>query len=781
MVKKVSILLAAVLLVAGSAVAQYDYRAQCYPTCWDTCCINHDLDGDPEDFLVPSPTPQNDWYAVGFYNPCGRARLTSVSFQFYDPGAIEMRIYLGYDGFGGTPGMPCPPCEKLDPGPLPSGPMSPPLFAAIGTGEFIGNWEWETVDVDEYCVIIPAKTCFYVVWAMRSFNGLKPRILADAGHEESNSWIYDGGVGGPGQWKCYPGYEYMVEVCLDYVPDCVEIHEPDITWSHKYRGIYPCISDDYEVQAIFHHMHDCDESLGFEVTFSEAPWGLFTLPEGWPLTFPHCSKMASVPAGGADTLICECSYHHNVDMHNWWARNIFIAWGAKTWSSEPIAGECLADTMRYARRCRMTIWPDGPWSKQPVRWGLAPITIPVWNDHPVPMEVELQVEMPEELIYQGWRADLSETRIGLGPGPAPGPPGSTRDVYLTVWPDGAEPTMPVVIKVKAFKCTGEWGEVEIEFMPYPKHFYVGPDGRPIQPVDVRNIQWSPRYPCENMPYDVWVTVVNMGPNSAYPKISFGLAPWGFFFPVFEEWGDTYQPAVFDTVLWGGIGGFALQKVAPYHYQTPWFQYEDLGCNYYQQYERNIVIDYPVIRYHCPDPDFPENWTVADSTTEYLRDCERWLWPKHRWLDEEHPWAPVVFPIPVYNEEPYYDCITLSIDPLFGYPPGWDVSLDETHFCLPPGGSAVANLSVVPRGPVPPPGLPAHVYVGAKKAFYSPDAECERDYEEVDIKFMPFTGMCIRDTSGIKVGYKYSETCSGDDTIYPTLLPGDQVSIGLMLD
>ncbi|UCE19258.1 MAG: hypothetical protein JSV84_02600, partial [Gemmatimonadota bacterium] len=715
---------------------------------WGDTCMDHVGEDDPEDYMIGSSLPDQDLYAVSFYNPKGEAKLASISFQWYDPGSIDLWIYQGCEES-------CSPCEPLGPGESPFSKM----LGKIGAGDFIGNWEWERVELEQ-CIQIPAKSCFFVVWKMLD-GADRPRILGDVGHSESSSWIYNGEKK---EWKCFPGYEYMVKVCLEYKAGCIEIQEPDITWSHPYRGEYPCVCDDYTVYARFHN--DCDEVQAVAVLYWEIPWGLFTVP---PIGVgPHCVNQIFVPPMGTALDSCACEFHHHPDNHNWWARNIGIAWDRDVYfCDEPEASE-----LYLSRRCRMTIWPDGPWDKEPVKWGLAPITIPVWNWRDEAMRFELHVaDLPES-----WRADLSWTDETLAPM-------DRRDVYLTVWPGGEEPEGPVVIRVMAFKCNGEWGEVEIEFMPYPEHFYLGPDGRPVQPVHVENIRWSPRYPCRDSFFDVWVDVVNDGPNSAYPKISFGLAEWGFFFPVFEEWGDTYKPAVFDTVLWGGIGGFARQVVAPYHYQVPWFEYEDLGCNYYQRYQRNIVIDYPVIRRHCLTPERDEfdvwtgrwEWTAEDSTTEYLRDCEMWFWPKHRWVDAEHPWAPVVFPIPVYNEEPYYDNIDLWIDENAfppHIPPGWDYAFDVSDFDLLPGESAVANLSVVPQGPLPPISLPAHVIVHAAKGF------CKRDTDYVDIKFLPFTGMCIRDTSGIKVGYKYSETCRGLD---PTLLPGDQVGIGLMLD
>ncbi|UCE19286.1 MAG: thrombospondin type 3 repeat-containing protein, partial [Gemmatimonadota bacterium] len=713
---------------------------------WGDTCINHVGPDDAEDFLMGSGPgfADQDTYAVGFYNPKGEAMLTSISFQWFDPGAVNLWVYLGSK-------EECPYCGALDPGRSPLG----TLLGEVGSGEFIGNWEWELVEVNETCIQIPAKSCFYIVWMMPAGQN-RPRIFGDYGHAMSHSWIYNAEMG---QWKCFPGYEYMVEVCLEYQPECLEIHEPDITWSHPYRGEYLCVCDDYTVYATFHS--GCNEPQSALLEYWDLPWGLFTVPDIG--REPLCSHWIEVPPKGTVLDSCACEFHHHPDMHNWWARNIGIAWDRDM----DLCYEDPDPPLYFTRRCRLTIWPDGPWGKEPIRWGLAPITIPVYNEHADPMRFELRVtDVPES-----WRAALSWTDRTLSPG-------ATENVILTVWPGGEEPEGPVVIKVRAFKCNGEWGYVEIEFLPYPEHVYLGPDGRPIQPVHVEDIRWSPRYPCENTAYDVWATVVNDGPNSAYPKISFGLAEWGFFTPPFEG-------MVYDTVLWGGIGGRGRQVVAPYHYQMSWFEYEDLGCNYYQQYARNIVIDYPVMRRHCLTPEMELGvwtgdwvWTAEDSTTEYVRDCEMWFWPKHRWVDADSTWRPVVFPIPLYNEEPYYDNIDLWIDENAfppHIPPGWDYAFDVDEFDLLPGESAVANLTVIPRGSAPPLDLPAHVIVQAAKGY------CKRDTDYVDIKFLPFTGMCIRDTSGIKVGYKYSETCSGDNSILPTLLPGDQVGIGLMLD
>ena len=49
---------------------------------WGDTCMDHDLEGDPEHFLLGSAIPDQDLYAVGFYNPKGVAKLTSVSFMF---------------------------------------------------------------------------------------------------------------------------------------------------------------------------------------------------------------------------------------------------------------------------------------------------------------------------------------------------------------------------------------------------------------------------------------------------------------------------------------------------------------------------------------------------------------------------------------------------------------------------------------------------------------------------------------------------------------------------
>ncbi|UCE20322.1 MAG: T9SS type A sorting domain-containing protein, partial [Gemmatimonadota bacterium] len=704
---------------------------------WGDTCLDHNLSEPAEDFLVGSGPAfaDQDTYAVGFYNPKGEARLTSIFFQWYDPGSVDLWVYTSRGGS-------CPTCQPLPPGESPLG----VFLGEVGAGDFTGNWEWEEVDLgDGPCIQIPAKSCFFIVWRMKEGES-RPRMLGDAGHAVSHSWIYNGQQE---EWKCFPGYEYMVKVCLDYEPGCVKIREPDITWSHPYRGQYPCEGDPYAVRATFHNECDVDVTLNYR--FWEAQWGLFIAQSR-----QICGGEVQIPAMGSSSVACECQFRHSVDRHNWWSRNMMVEWTRDMY----FCSENREPTWYYSRRGRMTVWPDGPWDKEPVRWGLAPITIPVHNEHADPMRFELLVtDLPEN-----WRADLSWTDRIL-------PPGATENVIITVWPGGVEPEGSVVIKVKAFKCNGEWGYVEIEFLPYPEHMYLGPDGRPVQPVHVEEIRWSPMYPCHNTAYDVSATVVNDGPNSAYPKISFGLAPWGLFFPAFEV-------MVYDTVLWGGIGGFGRQVVAPYHYRTPFFEYEDLECTYYQQYARNIVIDYPVVRRHCLTPGEEPGtwrWTVEDSTTEYLRDCERWLWSKHRWVNEDSTWKPVTIPIPVYNEEPYLDHIDLWIDES-AFPPhipdGWEYAFDEENFWLEPGETAEANLTIIPKGLTPPLSMPAHVVVHAVRGY------CDRDTNVVEIKFMPFTGMCIRDTSGIKVAFKYSESCGGQD---PTLFPGDRVDIGLMLD
>ncbi|UCE17763.1 MAG: hypothetical protein JSV84_12890, partial [Gemmatimonadota bacterium] len=437
---------------------------------WGDTCLDHNLIGQADDFLVGS-NPQiadQDTYAVGFYNFGGEARLTSISFQWYDPGSVNLSVHLGPEGV-------CPPCVPLG---LGESPLGAPL-AGFDSGSIIGNWNWETVDLgDGPCIQIPAKRCFYIVWTMKAGRD-RPRILGDAGHTESFSWIYNAEQEA---WKCYTGYEYMVKVCLEYNAGCIEIRESDITWHHPYRGAYPCVCDDYAVRAVFHSA--CDTGAIVDVEFYDAPWGLFTVPlNGDPL----CRETAYVPAGGVDTVMCECGYHHDSDEENWWARNSVVRWTRDM----TFCSEDPEPTWYMSRRCRMTIWPDEPWDHEPVRWGLDPIAIPVYNEHDEAMRFQLSLED----LPGAWEALLSAEDFIVEPGIA-------DTVYLTVVPNGLEPDGSVILKVRGFKCNGEWGEVEIEFLPYPERIYVGPDGRRVQPVHARAIRWSPRYPCENVPYDV---------------------------------------------------------------------------------------------------------------------------------------------------------------------------------------------------------------------------------------------------------------------------------------
>ena len=100
----------------------------------------------------------------------------------------------------------------------------------------------------------------------------------------------------------------------------------------------------------------------------------------------------------------------------------------------------FASTWYQARHCRMTIWPDSPWSKQPVRWGLSPITIPVFNNEGREMRYELSVvDVPPD-----WYVDLSWDEAVLDAR-------EERDVKLTVLPDGGEFDGPVVLLFGAMR------------------------------------------------------------------------------------------------------------------------------------------------------------------------------------------------------------------------------------------------------------------------------------------------------------------------------------------
>ena len=614
---------------------QWDYDEDGIGDVCDECTGYNWTDNIPEHYLVCSDMPSDDIFAVWYYNPGSRLFLTDLFFRFFEPGCVDMYVWTAADqdpegGYCEDVGLGLPEDVLLDW----SSPIAGPIQAS-----FRGAWlEWERVDLSGVaeCIEIPPKTAFMVGFVL--CDGQCPLILGDGGHGSVRSWFYNGKEK---VWKCFPWYEYMVKVCGTWQA-MTDLNLVDIVWEPE----YPCEGEPYNVCAVFENV--MSDPAADEVDFYEGPWGFFTEP--FTPDNPLCADVPIFVDGQSSAEVCcDCIFTHDPSpegYYDFWARNLIVKYSRGYTNCVMMKKDVLG------RRCRMTIWPNGPWDKEPVKWGLSPITIPVHNEHAVPMEFEVSVvDLP--LL---WNGDLSWDRETLTPG-------ETRDVFLTVWPGGPEPTQPVIIRVKALKGNGEEGEVEIEFMPYPDHFYLGPDGHPVQSVHVEDIRWSPMYPCVEapytIPYNVWATVVNDGPNSAYPKISFGLAEWGFFLPA---------ESVYDTVLWGGIGGNWSQKVAPYHYRTPFYKYENVECNSYQRYARNIVVDYPVMRRHCLTPEMVEGewtgdweWTVEDSTTGYLRDCEMWLWPKNRWVDEDSTWKPIAVLIPVYNEELYTDDITLWIE------------------------------------------------------------------------------------------------------------------------
>ena len=171
-----------------------------------------------------SSIPDEDLYAVGFYNPGPQARLKSISFQWYDPGQISLWLYSGSESD-------CHACEPI----IGQGPLGQ-LLDQLPVGTFGGVWGWQTVEF-ETLHEIPANSCFYVVWQVHDYMG-RPRVLGDYGHSPSFSWIWNAELGA---WKCFPGYEYMVEACLDYEP---YFSEPDSDNVDPEAGNLPLVPGD---------------------------------------------------------------------------------------------------------------------------------------------------------------------------------------------------------------------------------------------------------------------------------------------------------------------------------------------------------------------------------------------------------------------------------------------------------------------------------------------------------------------------------------------------------
>jgi hypothetical protein len=65
--------------------------------------------------------------------------------------------------------------------------------------------------------------------------------------------------------------------------------------------------------------------------------------------------------------------------------------------------------------------------------------------------------------------------------------------------------------VTAVKCNGDRAVAEIELMPYTEKLN-------LQPVGISNLWWSPRYPCHNVPYDVWAEVFCFRRNWNFPLV-----------------------------------------------------------------------------------------------------------------------------------------------------------------------------------------------------------------------------------------------------------------------
>ena len=613
-------------------------------------CLTHILPGDPDEYLEGSNDPTGDWWAVAFYNPGGVAKITSLAFRFFDPGAINVSVFtpgdsLPEDGMcvsGLLEGVPALLGDSL-------APATSHFFLGLG----LTNWEQMTLDS---CVTVGSKSWFIVAWQKASEY---PRIIADDVGSGTYSWIWNAEMRG---WKCFPGLEYCLEVCLDYQPGCVTLDRQDIQWSPP----YPCVCDDYNVTALFYN--ECNTPEEVEVEFWEAPWGLFSLPG--PNDWRCGPDLYTVPANGSLPVWCTCAYHHETDATDSWSRNIVIRYSRDVnfcWD-EP------GPVYRYVRRCRQTIWPETYYDDMP-SGTYGPIEIPIMNDEGTRMRFDVSVidtsSWDFQLFYHGVPADS----FSLDP--------QEEDVlYLTAM--SLRDVGPLVVWVEALKCNGEVGVVEIEFLPFSYPF-------DIQPIGLDSLRVSRNYPCaDSTDFFITFDATNFGGESAYPMVSFGMAQWGFFFLQ-----DPYD------VIPLTLGGYQTERVL---IDDPMFVWSQEG----HHYSRNVVLDYEIVREHCFEVEVPE--------VVFYRDCRRVIWPGHRW-----PWDGEVIPIPVFNEEFYEDTVDVAVVDST-VPDGWIYFLSRTMVPLAPGTADTAFLSVVPQGSVPPMPPDNKIAVRAVKGFCDRDTE-----------------------------------------------------------
>ena len=151
-------------------------------------CLNYMLPGNPDEYLESSANPMEDWWAVVFRNPGGAAKITSISFRFFDGGVIDLYVFtcgdlVPEDGLCASDLI----FEVYDF--LGDSLTSAIRHAFLGTG-LHPIFNWETVSLEDSCITVGPKSCFIVAWQKAANE--TPRIMADdtegAG---THSWIWN--------------------------------------------------------------------------------------------------------------------------------------------------------------------------------------------------------------------------------------------------------------------------------------------------------------------------------------------------------------------------------------------------------------------------------------------------------------------------------------------------------------------------------------------------------------------------------------------------------------
>ncbi|UCE20325.1 MAG: T9SS type A sorting domain-containing protein [Gemmatimonadota bacterium] len=526
----------------GDAVSDnVDFAPWLFPCSYafgDTC-LNYMLPGNPDEYLESSDNPTEDWWAVVFRNPGGAAKITSISFRFFDGGVIDLYVF--------TCGDLVPEDGLCEPGQiyevydfLGDSLTSAVRHAFLGTG-LHPIFNWEKVNLEDSCITVGPKSCFIVAWH-KAVNA-NPRIMADdtegAG---THSWIWNDELQ---QWKCFQNLEYCVDVCLDYQPGCVTLEWRDITWD----PLHPCVCNDYNVTAVFYN--ECNTSQQIEVGFYEADWGLFFLPGP-----NRCSsQLYTVPAKGYLEVPCNCEYHHDTDPGNSWSRNVAVRYNRDVdfcWD-EP------ETVYRYERRCRRTIWPDADYSGA---YGSVPV--PITNNEGQQMQFDVSVIDTSGPTAWNFRfaSGKTDTTFWLDPLAV-----NTLDLIVE---DTQPITQPLVVWVQALQCNGEVGVAEIEFMPYSE-----PSDQEWF-LSIGTAQWGIFFPTTETYYDAWPGLYMdefINPDTSFVVPMYPCEDLTPFTPYFR---------------WDSNGTVILYA------QKESFLWHQQGRQFY----RNVVLDFPELKRHC---------------------------------------------------------------------------------------------------------------------------------------------------------------------------------------